>query len=99
MADRVEYVYDEDASKAHHMDVVREVVHRDEESASKAWVESMRRLNSITDPLARKILALHRECGSGTGECDCPDDVGQPGLDWPCETTGLVADHFGVEYP
>lgn len=62
----------------------------------------MRRLNTISDPLARRILLLHRDCGSGSGVCDPLDEEGTPiadRRDWGCETTALIADHFGVEYP
>lgn len=61
----------------------------------------MRRLNSINDPLARTVLALHRDCGSGSDACDGGFD-GQPiaqRVDWGCETTGVIALHFGIEYP
>jgi len=61
----------------------------------------MRRLNSIDDPLARRLVKLHRNCGSGHGACDS----GSPGepmaqrTSWGCETTALIADHFDVTYP
>lgn len=61
----------------------------------------MRRLNAIDEPLARKLLAVHRDCGSRTGECDSLDDDPDPldrRADWGCETTRFVASHFGVEY-
>lgn len=92
------YVYDEKASERFHMDVVQEV--DDSRMTPARWVESQRRLNSIKDPLARKLIALHRECGSGNGECD---DV-EVGLEerapsWGCETTALIAAHYGIEFP
>jgi hypothetical protein len=95
------YEYDEAASEAEHMDVVYEVT-EDKPVPVARWVESMRRLNSIEDPLARPLLALHRDCGSGSGVCDSVDDefvaiAHRSG--WGCETTQLIADHFGVEYP
>lgn len=94
------YEYDEEASELHHVDVVYEV---DDTPAPVArWVDAMRRLNTIDDPLARKIVALHRDCGSGSGVCDSLDEEGEPiarRRDWGCETTALVAHHFGVEYP
>ena len=65
-------------------------------------LESMRRLNSIKDRLARRILALHRDCGSGHGPCDWDEDEAVSWSDrkgWGCETTALVASHFGIEYP
>ena len=93
------YEYDEEASAALHMDVVHEV--DDSPAPVSRWVDAMRRLNAIDDPLARKLLALHRDCGSGSGVCDGEDDP-EPmdrRADWGCETTQLIADHFGVEYP
>lgn len=61
----------------------------------------MRRLNSIDDSLARRILALHRDCCSGHGECDSGmDSVPMSSrTGWGCETTSLIAEHFEVEYP
>ncbi|CUR59112.1 hypothetical protein NOCA2570032 [metagenome] len=89
------FEYDEEASGRLHMDVVHEI---DEGSGSSlSWVEAMRRLNAINDPLARKILALHRDCGSGTGECDSLDDEPGERQEWGCETTALVAAHFAIE--
>ena len=95
------FEYDEEASLAEHRDVVHEVP--DTQSVSPAtWVEAMRRLNGISDPLARRVLPLHRDCGSGMGPCDDFDDdaggvAGRQG--WGCETTEVVADHFGVAFP
>lgn len=95
------FEYDEAASEAEHMDVVHEVP--DDESVPVArWVESMRRLNSIGDPLARRRLTLHRDCGSGSGVCDSVDEEfvaisNRSG--WGCETTQLMAGHFAVGYP
>lgn len=95
------FEYDEAASEAEHMDVVHEVPD-DKPVPVARWVESMRRLNSVADPLARRLLKLHRDCGSGSGECDGVDDdpvaIGDRS-GWGCETTRLIADHFGVEYP
>jgi GNAT superfamily N-acetyltransferase len=54
---------------AWHMDVVHEVS-EDKPVPVARWVESMRRLNAIEEPLARRLLALHRDCGSGSGVCD-----------------------------
>ena len=64
------------------------------------WVDAMRRLSAIDDPLARRILALHRDCGSGTGECDSGLDEMPMAMraDWGCETTAVIATHFGVAY-
>jgi hypothetical protein len=91
--------YDEEASERLHMDVVHEI---DDIPAPVArWVDAMRRLNAIDDPLARKILVIHRDCGSGSGECDSGlDDVPMSErAHWGCETTAVIAAHFGVEYP
>lgn len=92
------YAYDEEASEQFQMDVVYEV---DESQMTPArWVESQRRLNAINDSLARKIIELHRDCGSGTGECD-DVEVGphERAPFWGCETTALVAAHYGIEFP
>ncbi len=92
--------YDEAASSALHYDVVHEVIERNDANAATAWVEAQRRLNSINDSLARKLIALHRDCGSGNGECDDIDMIDSfRGRDWPCETTRIIADHFDIEHP
>lgn len=92
------YEYDEEASDLWHMDVVHEV----EESRTSVarWASAMRRLNAIDDPLARKVLALHRECGSGSGPCDTGDDLVRVAdrAGWGCETTDVIASHYGVTY-
>jgi hypothetical protein len=92
------YEYDEEASQRLHMDVVHEI--DDVQVPSSRWAEAMRRLNEINDPLARRILALHLDCGSGTGECDSGlDDMPMAiRTDWGCETTAEIATHFGVVY-
>jgi hypothetical protein len=61
----------------------------------------MRRLNAIDDPLARRIVALHRDCGSGTGACDSGLEEMPLAVraDWLCETTAVIATHFGVAHP
>lgn len=59
------YEYDEEASERLHMDVVHEF--DDRSTPVSRWVGAMRLLNSIDDPLARRVLALHRDCGSGGG--------------------------------
>lgn len=79
------------------MDVVHE--YDDTPVTVDRWLESRRRLNSINDPLARKILALHERCGTGDGECDGEEAPEGDLAGWPCPTTQLVADHFGIEYP
>lgn len=95
------YVYDEEASRAFHMDVVHEVEERAPMSAT-LWIEAMRRLNVIEDPLIRRILAVHLDCGSGTGACDDMEDEGVPLSErngWGCETTELIAQHSAVDFP
>lgn len=93
------YIYDEEAGGRLQMDVVHEDDDRPVPVAR--WVEAMRRLNSIEDPLARRIVALHRSCGSGSGTCDADLDVEPVArrTSWGCETTALVAQHFGIQYP
>jgi hypothetical protein len=91
--------YDEEASERLQMDVVYEF--DDRPAPVSRWVDAMRRLNAIDDPLARKLLALHRDCGSGTGQCDSGED-NVPMVeraDWGCETTSVIATHFRVVYP
>ena len=95
------FEYDEEASAAWHMDVVHEVPD-DGPMPVTRWVEAMRRLNSIRDPLARRLLRLHQDCGSGGGACNSADDdfvaiARRSG--WGCETTEVIATHFGIEYP
>lgn len=93
------YEYDEEASQRLHMDVVHEV---DDSPMSPArWLEAQRRLNVIADPLARKLIDLHRDCGSGTGECDSGDEfeTDERLPNWGCETTALIASHFNIDFP
>lgn len=93
-------MYDEEASAAERMDVVHEI--DDRPIPVSRWVDAMRSLNTIEDPLARKLLALHRDCGTGDGECDSVDDITAPitdRRDWGCETTSLIAAHYNITYP
>lgn len=76
------YQYDEEASQRLHMDVVHEIDDAEPVDPHQ-WVEAMRRLNSIDDPLARKIVALHRDCGSGDGVA-----TRMMGRWWPADRTG-----------
>lgn len=95
------YEYDDEASTAAHMDVVHEVT-QDTPVPVARWVEAMRRLNAIRDPLARRLVTLHRDCGSGAGVCDGSEDGSVPIAErsgWGCETMEAIADHFQVEYP
>lgn len=93
------YEYDEEASERLHRDVVPEI--DDSPMTPARWLESQRRLYAIADPLARKVIELHRDCGSGTGECDSADELEIAGRSpyWGCETTALVAAHFSIEFP
>ena len=94
------FEYDEEASAALHMDVLHEV--DDRPTPTARWIDAMRRLNAIEDPLARKLVALHRDCGGGSGPCDSVDDDPEPmnhRNSWGCETTEVIAAHFGVSYP
>ncbi|WP_299927920.1 hypothetical protein [uncultured Nocardioides sp.] len=93
------YEYDEEASQRWHMDVGHEIDERPTPVAR--WVDAMRRLNSIDDPLARRILTLHRDCGSGSGSCDSgsEDEPIARRIGWGCETKSAIAHHFGVDYP
>ncbi len=89
------YEYDEEASQRHHMDVVYEI--DDSRIPVVRWVDRMRRLNAINDPLARKLIALHRACGSGSGVCDGVGLGEAPGrAGWGCETTELIASHYSI---
>ena len=90
------YEYDEAANEALHMDVVHEVGGR---APVSRWIEARRRLNRIDDPLARQLLKLHEGCGSGTGECDADEASSRHVAFWGCETTSIIAQHFGIEYP
>ena len=92
---------DGEASAAWHMDVVHEVP-EDKPVPVARWVESMRRLNAIQDPLARRLVVLHRDCGSGSGVCDGLDFESVPISErsgWGCETIETIAQHFEVQYP
>lgn len=93
------YEYDEEASRRLQVDVVYEI--DDRPVPVSRWVDAMRRLNSIEDPLARRVLALHRDCGSGSGTCDdgFDGDAIARRVTWGCETTAVIANYFDVEYP
>lgn len=92
------YEHDEAASERLHMDVVHEV--DDSPTSVARWAAAMRRLNAIDDPLARQVLALHRQCGGSSGPCDTGDHPVRVAdrADWGCETTSVIASHFGVTY-
>ena len=92
------YEYDEEASQRLHMDVVHAM--DDRPGSTSEWVTAIRRLNAINDPLVRKIVALHLDCGSGEGECDSglePVPMAERG-EWGCATTAVIAAHFGIGY-
>jgi len=93
------YQYDAEASERLRMDVVHEI--GDSPTSPARWLAAMRRLNAIDDPLARKIVALHRDCGSGDGPCNSDDDpdLTEDRAGWGCETTATIAQHFGVQTP
>ncbi|MCW2834907.1 MAG: hypothetical protein JWN68_2860 [Nocardioides sp.] len=80
------------------MDVLHEM---DAQPPLARGVDAMRALNSINDRLARSLLALHCDCGTGTGTCDggSSGDLVARRLTWGCETIELIADHFGIDYP
>jgi hypothetical protein len=95
------FEYDEEASAALRLDVVHDV-RQDKPVPVTRWIEAMRRLNAIRDPLARQILVLDRECGSGTGACDNADDVVPEIADrlrWGCKTTEVIAASFRCRVP
>ncbi len=94
------YEYDVEASEAWHMDVVHEVPDDGPVPVAR-WVDATRRLNANNDPLARKLIDLHRDCGTGTGLRDAGADDHDPGShrrSWGCETTAMIAEHFGTDY-
>lgn len=101
MEETSRWVYDETASEAEHMDVVHEYVLHSRSQHVAAWVQAMRRLDSIEDPLARKVLALHRDCDGGIGNCDACESEGgfRVRVTWPCDTIEAIARHFGIEQP
>lgn len=92
------YEYDDAASRNLQIDVVHEVPEATPRSASN-WVEAARRLNTIEDRLARDLLELHQDCGTGNGECDSGEEFYEQLHSWGCETTARIAHHFNVEYP
>ena len=99
MGDKVLRWYDEEASQAEHMDVVHEIELHSPAEHQRAWLEAMRRLNAIEDPLARQLIALHRDCGDGDAVCLACDSKEGPSPRFPCETLELVAAHHGVSWP
>lgn len=94
-----EYRYDEGTSAECHMDVVHEVEPHERAQHLASWVESMRRLNAIKDPLARRLVALHRDCSDGEGSCEACEAGSEQasGVSRACETMVAVAEHYGIE--
>lgn len=100
MGDKVLRWYDEEASRTEQMDVVHEVEVHSPAEHRRAWLEAMRRLNAVEDPLARRLIALHRDCGDGEYQCRaCGSADEEPFSRFPCETLELVAEHHGVSWP
>ena len=65
------------------------------------WLESRRRLDSVTDPLARRLVGLHRMCGTGDGRCDGQDVGPEPRRSasvWGCETLDVIAQHHRLAW-
>jgi len=92
--------YDVEGTAAEDMNVAHEVP--GDPVPVVRWVESLRRLNAVQDPLVRRLLALHRDCGSGSGVCDGLDSeliLMSARAEWGCETTPTIAHHFDVQYP
>lgn len=82
------YAYDDVASERLQMDVVYEV---DDRSGSLSeWLAARRRLNAIKDPLARRIIELHRDCGSGQVSATRASMIQRR---WPIARTGAVRRH------
>lgn len=58
-------------------------------------------LDSLTDPLARRILALHHAKDVEAPKCDGCDMDGyeceRP--EWPCRTVRAVAEVYGIDLP
>ncbi len=71
----------------------------DDREPDPRWAEAVRRLNRISDPFARQVLALHGECGTGHGVCDAGLPPVAEHVTWGCETTALIAHQFGVAFP
>lgn len=92
------YEYDEAASAELHMDVVHDVQEATAPSAS-TWVEARRRLNTIDDRLARDLIRLHGDCGTGQGECDQVETPNERFGTWGCATTATIAHHFNIQFP
>jgi hypothetical protein len=62
-------------------------------------VQWVRRVNEVTDPLARKLLTLHCRDGNGYCQGDEDDGVAPEPPNWPCATVELVMAHLGDPAP
>jgi hypothetical protein len=95
------FEYDDEASAVEQTDVVYEVTDDGPCLLLAGW-SCWRRLNGMEDPLARRLLALHRDGGSGMGACDNSHEEPVPisqRSGWGCETIEAIADHLDVDYP
>lgn len=58
-------------------------------------------LASVSDPVARTVLDLHRSETVESPKCEGCDmdgyDAERP--DWPCRTVQAVAEHYGIDLP
>jgi hypothetical protein len=60
------------------------------------WI---RRVDQVTDPLARTLLDLHSRDGNGYCQGDEYDGVAPEPPNWPCATVELVMAHLGDPAP
>jgi hypothetical protein len=75
------------------------------ELANAALPGAIFALDAIGDPVARKVLDLHQRGASSPHSsywrcegCDATGYDWEP-ADWPCRTTELIAEHYGIEIP
>jgi hypothetical protein len=78
--------YDEEASAAWHMDVVHEVDDSPHQFLS-GWMQCVASTRSTI------------RSSASSWRCTATADPVDRRSTWGCETTELIADHFGVEYP
>lgn len=81
------------------MDVVHEVPEAKAAPSTSTWLEARRRLNTIDDRLARDLVRLHSDCGTGRGACDQDEAPSERLSTWGCETTATIAQHFNIRFP
>ena len=59
-------------------------------------------LDAIDDPLTRQLLDLH-DCERTGTYPDCEGcetgSYAESGIEWPCGTVDLIADHYAIERP